>query len=123
MFNEFFLFILKLYIHCILYISGGIFEWESTTQGQEGDIIHYWLWGEQNGQGETKTDLTAVLRCMLISLIILFYCSCQSEANRIGGVIASALASSAVANGFELLSGETKQYKIGIFAFPLSMQH
>jgi uncharacterized membrane protein YhhN len=60
---------------------------------------------------------------MLISLIILFYCSCQSEANRIGGVIASALASSAVANGFELLSGETKQYKIGIFAFPLSMQH
>ena len=112
-----------LYIHSILCIAGGIFEWESTTQGQEGDIIHYWLWGEQNGQGETKTDLTAVLRCMLISLMILFNRSCQSEANSIGGVIASVLASSVVDRGFEPLSGEIKQYKIGIFASPLSMQN
>ncbi|XP_076106848.1 beta-1,3-glucan-binding protein-like isoform X2 [Mytilus galloprovincialis] len=41
--------------------NGGFFEWQSTTQAKEGDTIHYWLWGEKNGQGETQTDLTGVI--------------------------------------------------------------
>lgn len=44
-------------------IIGGFFEWQSTTQAKEGDKIHYWLWGEKNGQGETQTDLTGVIVC------------------------------------------------------------
>ena len=35
----------------------------------------------------------------------------------------SVLASSEVDRGFEPLSGQTKDCKIGIFASPLSMQH
>jgi hypothetical protein len=35
--------------------------------------------------------------------------------NRIGGVIVSVLASSAVDRGFEARSGQTRDYKIGIF--------
>ena len=37
--------------------------------------------------------------------------------NRIGGVIIIVLASSAVDRGFELRSGQTKDYKIGICCF------
>ena len=37
--------------------------------------------------------------------------------NRIGGVIVNVLASSAVDHGFELRSGQTKDYKIGICCF------
>ena len=37
--------------------------------------------------------------------------------NRIGGVIISVLASSAVDRGFEPRSGQTKDYKIGICCF------
>jgi len=37
--------------------------------------------------------------------------------NRIGGVIVSALASSAVDREFEARSGQTKHYKIGICCF------
>ena len=38
--------------------------------------------------------------------------------NRIGGVIVSVLASSAVDHGFEPRSGQTKDYKIDICCFP-----
>jgi hypothetical protein len=37
--------------------------------------------------------------------------------NRIGGVMVSKLASSAVDRGFEPRSGQTKEYKFGIFCF------
>jgi hypothetical protein len=37
--------------------------------------------------------------------------------NRIGGVMVSVLASSAVDRGFEPRSGQTKDYKIGICCF------
>ena len=37
--------------------------------------------------------------------------------NRIGGVMVSVLASSAVDRGFEHRSGQTKDYKIGICCF------
>jgi hypothetical protein len=37
--------------------------------------------------------------------------------NRIGGIIVSVLASSAVDRGFEARSGQTKHYKIGICCF------
>ena len=37
--------------------------------------------------------------------------------NRIGGVMVSVLASSAVDRGFEPRSGQTKNYKIGICCF------
>jgi hypothetical protein len=37
--------------------------------------------------------------------------------NRIGGVMVSVLASSAVDRGFEPWSGQTKDYKIGICCF------
>jgi hypothetical protein len=40
--------------------------------------------------------------------------------NHIGGVMSDVLSSSAVDRGFESLSGETKYYKIGIVASPLS---
>ena len=39
----------------------------------------------------------------------------QNEFNHIGGVMVSVLASSAVNRGFELRSGQTKDYKIGIY--------
>ena len=41
--------------------------------------------------------------------------------NRIGGVMVSVLASSAVDRGFEPSSGQTKDYKIGICCF--SVKH
>ena len=37
--------------------------------------------------------------------------------NRIGGVMISVLASSAVDRGFEPPSGQTKDYKIGLYCF------
>jgi hypothetical protein len=37
--------------------------------------------------------------------------------NRIGGVMVSVLASSVVDRGFEHRSGQTKDYKIGIYCF------
>ena len=40
--------------------------------------------------------------------------------NRIGVVIVSALASSAVDRRFESRSGQTKDYKIGIFGFSIN---
>ena len=43
--------------------------------------------------------------------------------NRIGGVMDSLLASSAVDLGFESLSGQTKDYKISIAASLLSKQY
>ena len=41
--------------------------------------------------------------------------------NQIGGIIVSMLASSAVDRGFEPRSGQTKDYKIGIYCF--SVKH
>ena len=41
----------------------------------------------------------------------------SNERNRIGGVIVSVLTSSAVDRGFEPLSGQTKDHKIGICCF------
>ena len=46
-----------------------------------------------------------------------------NQKHRIGGVMVSVLASSAVSRGFEPRSGQTKDYKIGICASPLSTQH
>ena len=43
--------------------------------------------------------------------------------NRTGDVMDSMLAVSAVDRGFEPRSGQTKDYKIGIVASPLSTQH
>jgi hypothetical protein len=43
--------------------------------------------------------------------------------NRIGEVIIKLLTSSAVGLGFETRSGQTKDYKISIVAFPLSTHH
>lgn len=60
---------------------------------------------------------------MLISLMILFNHACQSEANLIGGVTVSVLASNAVDDALAHISGEIENYKIGIFTFPLSTQH
>ena len=37
--------------------------------------------------------------------------------NRIGGVMVSVFASSAIDRGFEPLSGQTKNYEIGIYCF------
>ena len=45
------------------------------------------------------------------------------EENRIGGVMVSVLASSAVDRGFEPRSGQTKDYKLVFVASPLSTQH
>ncbi|VDI27006.1 Hypothetical predicted protein, partial [Mytilus galloprovincialis] len=47
--------------HDLVTANGGFFEWQSTTQAKEGDKIHYWLWGEKNGQGETQTDLSGII--------------------------------------------------------------
>jgi len=47
-------------------------------------------------------------------LIIL---QCQNEVDRIDGVIVSVLTSSAVNRGFEPLSSQTNDYKIGICCF------
>ena len=41
----------------------------------------------------------------------------------IGGVLVSVIASSAVDRGFEPRSNQTKDYNIGVFAYPLSTQH
>ena len=43
--------------------------------------------------------------------------------NSIGGVMVSVLASCSVDRVFEPRSGQTKDYKIGIVASPLSTQH
>ena len=41
----------------------------------------------------------------------------QENLERIGGVMVSVLDSSAINRGFELRSGQTKEYKIGICCF------
>ena len=46
-----------------------------------------------------------------------FYYHCLNVCHRIGGLMVSVLASSAVDCGFELWSGQTKDYKIGICCF------
>ena len=49
-----------------------------------------------------------------------FICQCKrhlSNSNRIGGVMVSVLAPSAVDRGFEPRSDQTKDYKIGICCF------
>jgi len=33
---------------------------ENAT-ARQGDVIHYWLWGEKNHQGETLTEQTYIL--------------------------------------------------------------
>ena len=43
--------------------------------------------------------------------------------NHIGSVMVSVLSSSAVDRGFELRSGQTKDYNIFFFASPLGTQH
>ena len=47
-------------------------------------------------------------------------CHTNATINRIGGVFASVLASSAVNRGLEPWSGQTKDYKIGFGASSLS---
>jgi hypothetical protein len=49
--------------------------------------------------------------CSKLSIVILL------DFNRIGGVMVSVLASSAVDRGFKPRSGQTKDYKIGICCF------
>ena len=49
--------------------------------------------------------------CSKLSIVILL------DFNRIGGVMVSELASSAVDRGFKPRSGQTKDYKIGICCF------
>ena len=46
-----------------------------------------------------------------------------NQKHRIGSVMDSGLASSAVDRGFEPRSGQTKDYEIDIVASPLSTQH
>ena len=53
----------------------------------------------------------------LFILYLLFVYLIYWVENRIGGVIGSVLISSAVNRGFELLSGQTENYKIGICCF------
>ena len=48
---------------------------------------------------------------------ILIILQCQNEVDRIDGVIVSVLTSSAVNHGFEPLSSQTNDYKIGICCF------
>ena len=60
--------------------------------------------------------LTCILSSFMINPIV-FLC----PTNRIGGVMVSVLASSAVDHGFEPWSGQTKDYKIGICCF--SVKH
>ena len=47
---------------------------------------------------------------------------CSILCNSIGGVMVSVLASGAVDRGLESRPGQTKDYKIGIAASPLSTQ-
>ena len=47
-------------------------------------------------------------------------CHTNATINRIGGLLASVLASSAVNRGLEPRSGQTKDYKIGFGASSLS---
>ena len=47
-------------------------------------------------------------------------CHTNATINRIGGVLASVLASSAVNRGLEPRSGQAKDYKIGVGASSLS---
>ena len=49
--------------------------------------------------------------CSKLSIVILL------DFNRIGGVMVSVLASSAIDRGFKPRSGQTKDYKIGICCF------
>jgi uncharacterized protein YmfQ (DUF2313 family) len=65
---------------------------------KEGDIIHKWGRGfyvKKNKQQQQKTT--------------------HKKLNRIGGVMVGVITSSAVDRGFEPRSGQTKDYKIGIF--------
>jgi hypothetical protein len=52
------------------------------------------------------------MNCKLISTFLL-----HSMIHHVGGAMVSVLASSAVDGGFELRSGNTKDYKIGIGCF------
>ena len=54
---------------------------------------------------------------MLICFNFTEICSVTICSNRIGGVMVSMLASSAVDRGFEPRSGQTKDYEIGICCF------
>ena len=55
------------------------------------------------------------------SILSLLFFILYFNLNRIGGVMVSVLASSAVDRGFEPRSGQTKDYKIGIWC--LSAKH
>ena len=63
------------------------------------------------------------LLCCVFCFVCLVYnmlpvsLDCPFLNTRIGGVMLSVLASSAVDRGFEARSGQTKNYKIGIYCF------
>ena len=50
-------------------------------------------------------------------------CDFKAQNNRIGSVLVSVLASSAVDRGFETRSGQTKDYKIGTGCFSANIRH
>lgn len=57
------------------------------------------------------------------NVIFVYNTDSLSSVNRIGGVMVSVFASGAVDRGFESWSGQSKDYKTGIFDSPLSTQH
>ncbi|XP_076105981.1 uncharacterized protein LOC143074380 [Mytilus galloprovincialis] len=46
-------------------ISGDHWEYTFPVAAKQGDVINYWLWGENNSQGETLTGQTITLGPML----------------------------------------------------------
>ena len=53
----------------------------------------------------------------MLCKFLTFFRTCLKSYNRIGGVIVSVLVSCAVDHGFEARSGQTKDFKIGIYCF------
>ena len=72
---------------------------------------------QYNPPPKNDIDCRAVLRCLIHVQYVLSCMTILIINDRIGGVMVSVLASSAVYRGFEPRSGQTKDYKIGMCCF------
>ena len=67
--------------------------------------------------------MTAHLPQIYMTDHVLVLVHVYASIHRISGVVVSVLASSAIDRGFDTISGQTKNYSIGIVASPLSTQN
>ena len=101
------------HIHCIFYRVNNFI---ASGQKAKRKITE-----SKNGQKEGKENLPFIFGEHITRYVNQLACFVILFLNRVGGVMVSVLASSAIDRGFEPRSGQTKHYKIGICCF--SVKH